>query len=463
VTRDDGPGRRILLIAYHFPPSAAIGGMRMANFAKWLPCHGWEPHVLTIEDRDVEHMDPDRLRDVEGIAIVKAGVLPTLADRYGAIKSWITGLAKPASAAASEAGPRAGLSLAPARRESLADRLKRYLNSFVTLPDYERGWIGPAVLAARRLLRRRRIGLIMTSCPPYSGHLVGLAVKVLTGARWVADFRDPWMTIGMKRSYATCALSIRIESWLERKVIEKADLLVFNVERMKEAYAKRYARVAQHKFVYIPNGIDLRALAALPPVPKYEKFTLSYTGSLYVRRSPEPVFRALSLLIQEGRLERGSVCIKLVGQCRSVDGVPIDALIRKYDLDSVVEVSDPLPYSAVLEIVRRSQLALLFAPDLPFQIPAKAYDYLGAGARILAIADEGATSDLVHSTGSGQAFAPGDVAGIKAFIDREIDARTTGQSRATGLCRFDVQRIATDLAGHLERIADTRAADANHP
>jgi glycosyltransferase involved in cell wall biosynthesis len=312
------------------------------------------------------------------------------------------------------------------------------------------------------MLRRLRIRWIMTSCPPYSGHLVGLAVKVLTGVGWVADFRDPWMTIGMKRSYATCALSIRIESWLERKVIEKADLLVFNVERMKNAYRERYAHVPEAKFVYIPNGIDLRALAKMPAVPKYEDFTLSYTGSLYVRRSPEPVFHAVSCLIQEGRLERASVRIKLVGHCRSVDGVPIDALIRKYDLESIVAVSDPLPYSEALEIVRRSQLALLFAPDLPFQIPAKAYDYLGAGARILAIAGDGATADLVRNSASGQAFAPNDVDGIKEFIHREmVDPASAERAHSTRLSRFDVTRITADLAGHLGRIATMRAADAN--
>jgi glycosyltransferase involved in cell wall biosynthesis len=221
--------------------------------------------------------------------------------------------------------------------------------------------------------------------------------------------------------------------------------------------------VPGEKFVYIPNGIVLRALEEMALVTKYESFTLSYTGSLYVGRSPEPVFRAISRLIQEGKTTPEAVRIKLVGHCRTVDGIPTALLIRKYGLESSVEVYDPLPYMEALEIIRRSQLALLFAPHLPFQIPAKVYDYLGAGVRILAIAEDGGTSDLISDTNSGRAFPSEDVEGIKGFIYQEMTCqRSTNRSHAAGLARFDVRRITEELASHLDRIATTRAADAPH-
>jgi glycosyltransferase involved in cell wall biosynthesis len=461
LTLDDGSKSRILLIAYHFPPSAAVGGMRMANFAKWFPSFGWEPCVLTVQDKNIEHIDQERLRDVEGVTIHKVGEWPTVATLYGAIKTRL--YRSPKNALPSETGlsPLSGSD--SACKETLSRRLKRYLRSFVAFPDFERGWIIPAILAAIRRIQRHRIEWIMTSCPPYSVHLIGLAVKIITGTRWVADFRDPWMTTGWKRTYPTCALSIRLESWLEKKVIEKADLLLFNVDRLKNAYRKRYAHVPGEKFVFIPNGIAPRALEEMAQVTKYECFTLSYTGSLYVGRSPEPVFQAISRLIQEGKTTHEAVRIKLVGHCRTVEGIPTDSLIRKYGLESSVEVHDPLPYTEAMEIVRRSQLALLFAPHLPYSIPAKVYDYLGAGVRILAIAEDGGTSDLICSTGSGRAFPSEDVEGIKDFIYHEMTGqRSTNRSHAAGLARFDVRRITEELASHLNRIATTGAADAPH-
>jgi glycosyltransferase involved in cell wall biosynthesis len=461
VISNDGARNCILLITYHFPPSAAVGGKRLANFAKCLPLFGWYPQVLTIEDRDIEHMDPESLREVEGINIQKVGVRPTVMARYAALKSRLRETRKNPSPPATGSKLRAGL--VPAGREALSTRLKRYVLSFAVFPDRERGWIVPAVLAAVRRLRRHRTEWIMTSCPPYSVHLIGLAVKLITGVRWIADFRDPWMTTGSKRTYATCGMSIRIESWLEKKVVEKADLVLFNVERLRNAYRERYAHVPGGKFVFIPNGIDPRALEESAPVTKYERFTLSYTGSLYVGRSPEPVFQAISRLIKEGKTTPESIRIKLVGHCRNVDGIATDSLIRKYGLESSVEVRDPLPYTEAMEIVRRSQLALLFAPRLPYQIPAKVYDYLGAGVRILAIAEDGGTSDLIRNTGSGQAFPSEDVEGIKDFIYQEMTRRgSTYRSHAADLARFDVRRITEELASHLNRIAAMGTADARH-
>jgi hypothetical protein len=69
--------RRILLISYHFPPSAAVGGQRIANFARYLSRCGWHPNVLTIRVEDVERLDPGRLGSVDGVEVSKARVLPT--------------------------------------------------------------------------------------------------------------------------------------------------------------------------------------------------------------------------------------------------------------------------------------------------------------------------------------------------------------------------------------------------
>jgi len=466
VTLDQSARHRILLIAYHFPPSAAVGGTRMANFARWLPSSGWEPYVLTIRDVHVERMDPGRLRDLEGVVIDKVGVLPTVAEWYGAVKARLAGPARDTPHSGAGFDSRSGPDRY--RGEALSRRLKRYLLSFLVFPDYERGWIMPAIAAAIRQIRRHHIKWIMTSCPPYSGHLIGLAVKMIAGVRWIADFRDPWMTTGWKRAYPTCALSMRIEAWLERKVIEKADLLLFNVERLRNAYRERYAHVPGERFAFIPNGIAPGAPEETGQAAKYERFTLSYTGTLYVGRSPEPVFEAVSRLIRKGKAAPEAIRIKLVGQCRMVDGVPTAALIRKHGLESSVEVCDPVPYAEAMEIIRRSHLALLLAPQLPFQIPAKAYDYLGTGVRILAIAEDGGTSDLIRDTGSGRAFAPGDIDGIEAFIHKEMAAQGSATpAQKAGLARFDARRITEELASHLDRVArmapgDAPAADARH-
>jgi hypothetical protein len=229
--------------------------------------------------------------------------------------------------------------------------------------------------------------------------------------------------------------------------------VTFNVERLRNAYRERYTHVPAERFVFIPNGIAPGALYESGETRKYERFTVSYTGSLYVGRSPEPVFEAVSRLIRKGQVRPDGIRIKLVGECKMVDDIPTVALIRKHGLEGSAEVYDPVPHSEAMEIIRRSHLALLLAPNLPFQIPAKTYDYLGTGVRILAIAEDGGTSDLVRDTCSGRAFAPGDIDGIEAFILQEMGQGAEAPPLKRPLGRFDARRITEELASHLNRVA----------
>jgi glycosyltransferase involved in cell wall biosynthesis len=454
LTPENG-GRRMLFIAYHFPPSAAIGGQRVVNFARGLEAANWSPYVLTLRDEDVEHLDRGRVDQIAGLPVAKVRQLPTTFDAVSACVKSLRGRGsrpgQPAAGAARQSEGRPGA-------EGISRKLRRYLLSMLALPDFQRGWLLPAALRAIQTVRRERIGWIMTSCPPYSVHLIGLMVKLFTGARWVADFRDPWMTTGSKRLYPTSALSKKIEGWLERQVMVRADVVTFNVDRLRRAYQGRYADVPPEKFVFIPNGIAAPTETRTPPARKYDAFTLSYTGALYVGRSAEPVFQAIAQLIENGSIKREAIRVKLVGHCREMNGVPTATIVSRYGLDSNVEVLDPVPQREAQDIIRQSHLALLLAPNLPYQIPAKVYDYLGAGTRILAIAEEGGTADLVRDTDFGKAFPSDDVEGMAQFIYQEFTAQATAPDHAAVLARFDVKRLTADLLAHLDYIDAGRQA-----
>lgn len=448
----DSP-KRILLITYHFPPSREIGGLRSANFAKNLPSFGWVPIVLTIEDRYLEVADWGRAKDVEMIKVIKAGKLPTLRDAYLFIKKSGHRILKKGHVAQQKAGePDHSSKDMNSHAETPSQRLKRYIISlFLTLPDTEKGWVIPAVSRAIQEIKREKIDCILTSCPPYSVHLVGMLVKMMTGVKWVADFRDPWMTAGVK-VFPTCALSNKIESWLERKVVQKADLVLFNTDRLKNAYRDKYMSESADKFVHIPNGIDQTVFSRLTPLRKYEKFTLSYTGSLYVDRSPEPVLKALNQLLTKGKVGSGDIKMKLVGTCHHVGDYPVSRMARDYGLGSAVELLDPVPYREALEIIRQSHLAMIFAPNQPFQIPGKVYECIGAGTKILAIAEEGATADLIHATRCGRAFHPSDIEGIRDFIFQTMTSETSiAEDHSEAASQFDAKRTTESLSDNLNR------------
>ena len=52
---------RVLLVSYHFPPDAEVGGVRPLQIARYLPQFGIEPWVLTVEPRFAESPNPGLL------------------------------------------------------------------------------------------------------------------------------------------------------------------------------------------------------------------------------------------------------------------------------------------------------------------------------------------------------------------------------------------------------------------
>jgi len=50
--------RRVLIVAYYFPPLGGMGSIRVTGFATHLPAYGWEPVVLAPRT-GAYHRDPE--------------------------------------------------------------------------------------------------------------------------------------------------------------------------------------------------------------------------------------------------------------------------------------------------------------------------------------------------------------------------------------------------------------------
>src|SRR5690349_21131617 len=80
--------RKILIISYHFPPDAAVGGMRPAKFAKYLPQFGWEPIILTVKQHYHRVTDPSKLADLGAVPhIYRTRMLPQPGRLYMTLKA----------------------------------------------------------------------------------------------------------------------------------------------------------------------------------------------------------------------------------------------------------------------------------------------------------------------------------------------------------------------------------------
>ena len=448
--------QQILLIAYHFPPSIAVGGHRAAGFARHLADFGWPPHVLTIRECLIEKKDPETLAGFNNVPIYRTGTIPDVSDAYLKLKVMYHSVKDRRKVSRNELNEIFALSHSTGSTTSnKRTKFKDYILSLlVTMPDKERNWVIPAAVRAAQLIKKNRFCCILTSSPPYSVHVIGYIIKILFNVGWVADFRDPWMTPLGKKLYPTTSLSIAIESKIEKKFIETADLVICNTEALKTEMVKKYKRLPERKFVYLPNGFDEAAFKIRSKKEKYEKFTICYTGTLYLGRSPEPIFKALREIDEAGEYDIGKIQLLLIGYCSLMNGQRTADLISSYNLTSVVKVIGPIPHGEALTIICRSHLALLLAPDQPFQVPGKIFEYIGAGTKILAITGRGATADLINKNGFGKVFEPNNVEEIKRFILKSI-TEFSAINVHTDNCsveKYNRKYLVEQLAEHLNSI-----------
>ena len=130
--------KKLLLIAYYFPPDNAVGGLRIAKFARYLPSFGWEPTVLTVEDRYREQLDMTRLNDLRDTRIVKTVQFPRFTEFLLSIKRMVSSLLrKGETTECAVFEDQYGKDLGAIQSETLLQRLKRYYISLSSFPDCE--------------------------------------------------------------------------------------------------------------------------------------------------------------------------------------------------------------------------------------------------------------------------------------------------------------------------------------
>ena len=409
--------KNMLIITFHYPPSAAVGGLRIYRLAKDLVEYGYNINILTVKKRYIKENDFERFKEEKRLEIHKTGTLPKISlIVLNAIKK--LGIIKDEKTESELSLKSSSKYILPEAKESSTKRCKRIINSFLLLPDENRNWVLPTIIRAIKIIKKNNINIVFTSCPPYSSHLIGLVLKHFINFKWIVDYRDPWVEPFNKLLYPTCRFSLQIEKLLEKMVIDKANLVTTTTENLNSKFIKIYDTEPKIKFYYLPNGFDRENYKEKKSL--FDKFTISYAGTLYFGRSPEPVFMALKQLKKEGKIKEKEVILILVGNCKYIDGIKTKDLARKYNITNEVEIRNAISYREAIEITQKSHLGLVLAPKQAYQIPAKIYDMMGSKTKVLAIADNGATKKLVEDYRLGKCFHWTDVEGIKNFISEEI-------------------------------------------
>lgn len=460
--------RKVLLIAYYFPPIGGSGVQRPTKFVKYLPEFGWQPTVISTDcpyGDGIEGRDEMLLVDIP--APVRVWRVPTpqprpvyrLAQwfrwRSAAVEAYRRGVTPPPATVT----PEEQRSPNPAARLRHAMLAPLYLihNPPVDPALY---WALRIVPLARQIIRWEQIDVVLTTVPPWSALLTGALLRRLTGRPWVADFRDPWTD--NEFTYAPTPRRRRCDEFLERRLLDAADAVISVTPPWLEGL-RRKTRRADKPFVLIPNGWDrddfpdLAAVrAGLPPPTSADgRIVLLHPGSAY-KGEPLPLLAALDRLAAEGMaLDR--LCFHFIGYVHPEDRQAILASphARLFRLDP-----QRVPHDRALRLMRETHVLLLLLRKGPGASSGKIFEYMVAGRPVLASgAPAGVAGQMVQACGIGSVVAPEDVGEMARVLRQVITdygrfAAEMYRPNWAEIAKYERRSLAGDLARMLNGVCE---------
>lgn len=429
--------RKVLVIAYYFPPMGLSGVQRTLKFVKYLPLYNWQPTVLTVIPGSYYARDASLLKEIEplNVNIFRTDSIdPTRFFRKGD----------------SEAGKAVKMP-----REWIRKSLN-VISQLFFIPDNKIGWKRKACRAATELLQREKFDLIFATAPPYTDFLIGNTLKKRFRLPLVLDYRDAWLD-NPYHFYFT-----PIHRWLhhslEKRVLRFSDKVITINRRIKELLLKRYPFL-QYQDVEIisqgfdPSDFDLNGIARLQ---RGKKMRITYSGTFIDKRTPKYFLRALSKVLHEQRGLRDKIEACFVGYFREENL----KLVNKLGLQDVVKVLGYVDHSECVRSLIASDVLWMMigkGEGEDMMSTGKLFEYLGARKPILGCVPDGVAKTTIEDSGAGIVVEPDDVdaiaSAIKTLYKRYESGTLAGPSEDI-VEKFSRKRLTADLAKAFELLVE---------
>lgn len=349
--------KKVLLLAYFFPPRGAAGSPRAAYIAKYLPRFDWQVSVMTPKFQNGEPPS-------------WASILETdYSDTIGRIKHFLR-ISKNVSA-------HTLLGSLPPKANSKMTVRQRFVEasfSVLAFPDPHIGWLQHAARAAKRELESGAYSAVVSTSFPYTAHLA--VRRALRGkpVPWLADLRDPW-----RGNSLITGIPAILHTELERKTLSHASAISTVSAPIARQIKQNYPATPVYE---IRNSFDPDDWIGVE-YKRPEKFTITYAGSLYQGlRDPEPLFDALRDEINAGFIHRERV--ELILYVQREDWL-IQA-IEQRGLQDIVAIKGYVEREQVLRAERATSVNLLLLRDLAGEdgvYTGKLFEYIGARLPII--------------------------------------------------------------------------------
>jgi len=418
--------KKVLIITYYWPPAGGPGVQRWLNFSKYLPDFGYQPIIYKpknpsypIKDNSLSY--PSRVKVIEK-SILEPYALAELVSKSDS-KTISSGLIKSKT------------------KQSWKERLMLFIRGNLFIPDARVLWVKPSISYLKAYIQEHSIETIITTGPPHSLHLIGLGLKKhLPNLNWIADFRDPWTTIGYHKALRLTEKSEQKHKDLESKVLNTANQLITTSFKTQQEFSQK----TKTPIEVITNGFDEISVES----ELSENFTISHIGSLLNDRNPKLLWQVFAELITENPVFKNFFELQLIGKISE----SVLESIHNAGLEDYVSVQGYVPHKEAVSYQKSSQILLLIEIDQQDTrgiIPGKLFEYLASQRPILAIGpEEWDVEKIISDTQSGQCFTYNQKTDLKSFVEKAFDDFLIGKLNANtkNIHQYSRKHLTQNLA-----------------
>ncbi len=387
--------QKVLVITYYWPPAGGPGVQRWLKFVKYLRDFDIEPIVYIPENPNYPITDVSLIKDVpKGLKIYSLPIKEP--------SRWV-------QLFASAKSKRISSGIIKNKNQSFLEKVLLWVRGNLFIPDARKYWVKPSVKYLTKIIDNELVSKIITTGPPHSVHLIGKQLKKNNNLKWIADFRDPWTTIGYHEKLKLSSFARKKHIQLEYEVLNQADAILVTSKATK----REFSSLTKTPIHCITNGFDGRYSNE---TELDKKFTISHIGSLLSGRNPSNLWTVLKELVRENEVFKEFFELKLVG----VISKDVFDNIKGHGLEPYIKSIDYLSHKDAVQLQRQSQVLLLVEIDSEETkeiVPGKIFEYFAAKRPILAIGPEDwEVASMISETQSGRVFNYSESSDLKEVI-----------------------------------------------
>ena len=348
--------KKVLILAYDFPPYVSVGGLRPHSWFKYFKEFDVEPTVVTRQWGNVHgnHLDyisageseESIIENTEFGIIIRTPYKPNFANRlmlkYGDEKYRM---------------------------------LRKSFSAFYELAQFIFP-VGPKAAlyrGAREFLKNNKVDVILATGDPFVLFSFASKLSKEYSIPWIADYRDPW---SQSFSEKKGIIQRKIDYFFEKKIVRSAHSIITVDLLFKLKLAQLFPT---KQLTILPNGFDSIEIDKTKQIQQNNKqLTFSFIGTIYLWHPLNQLLSSFSIFTKEN--PQFNFLIKFYG----INNMEI---IEERTKKLFPELIDKLiflpkiPNGELLQLVSNDNVLLLFNY---YQFTGtKVYDYLGLKRKIL--------------------------------------------------------------------------------